>query len=429
MKVSVKEREGLFKELSVEVEGDIVKSAMEDVYRYLKENVIIEGFRKGNAPLWIIKARYKEHIEEEVGKRVANQTLQSAIEESKLKPVADIFLEEVKLEESVPKLIYRVVFETPPEFELKDLEGIEVEVRKIEFNEDLVKNRIQELREQHAVWEPVEREIREGDLVSVDYHIEEVQSGETTQGETSGIVGQKMFREEIEKALIGKKEGDEVFLEDLPLYDMEGKEAGRAKVKLVIKSVKEKVLPEINDDFAKELGLGDTWQTAEEKIREEVKQSVERLRKVIIEDAVAKKLVEMFEFELPQTLLSREVSHLVERRVQELAQYGIDTRYLNYKAMAQELMPQAVFNIKLRYILEKYAKEKGIDVSQEDLEKKYQELAQQYGKSVEEIKSYFQQENLEGVLIEDIRREKAFSDIISKAVIKEVEEKKDEGNT
>ncbi|SNZ11578.1 trigger factor [Hydrogenobacter hydrogenophilus] len=429
MKVSVKEREGLFKELSVEVEGDMVKSAMEDVYRYLKENVSIEGFRKGTAPLWIIKARYKEHIEEEVGKRVANQTLQSAIEESKLKPVADIFLEEVKLEENVPKLTYRVVFETPPEFELKDLEGIEVEVRKIEFNEDLVKNRIEELREQHAVWEPVEREIREGDLVSVDYYIEEVQSGEITQGETSGIVGQKMFREEIEKALIGKKEGDEVFMEDLPLYDMEGKEAGRAKVKLVIKSVKEKVLPEINDDFAKELGLGDTWQSAEEKIREEVKQSVERLKKIIVEDAVAKKLIEMFEFELPQTLLSREVSHLVERRVQELAQYGIDTRYLNYKAMAQELMPQAIFNIKLRYILEKYADQKGIEVSQEDLEKKYQELAQQYGKSAEEIKSYFQQENLEGVLIEDIRREKAFSDIISKAVIKELEEKKDEGNT
>jgi trigger factor len=429
MKVSVKEREGLFKELSVEVEGDMVKSAMEDVYRYLKENVSIEGFRKGTAPLWIIKARYKEHIEEEVGKRVANQTLMSAIEESKLKPVADIFLEEVKLEETVPKLTYRVVFETSPEFELKDLEGIEVEVKKVEFSEDLVKDRIQELREQHAVWQPTEREVKEGDLVLVDYHIEELQSGETTQGETSGIVGQKMFREEIDKALVGKKEGDEVLLEDLPLYDMEGKEAGRARVKLVIKSVKEKVLPEINDDFAKELGLGDTWQSAEEKLREEVKQSIERLRKVMIEDAVAKKLVDMFDFELPQTLLSREVSHLVERRLQELAQYGIDTKHLNYKAMAEELMPQAIFNIKLRYILEKYADQKGIDASQEDLEKKYQELAHQYGKGVEEIKAYFQQENLESVLIEDIRREKAFSDIINRAIIKEVEEKKDEGNT
>ncbi len=426
MKVSMREREGLFKELSVEVEGDIVSSILEEVYKNLRESVSIEGFRKGTAPMWIIKARYKDYIQEEVGKRVADRTLPSAIEESKLKPVADIFLEEVKLEEAVPKVIYRVAFETPPEFELKELEGLQVEVKKVEFDEELVKKRIEQLREEHAIWQPVEREIREGDLVSVDYYIEEMESGESTQGETSGIVGQRMFREEIDTALVGRKEGEEVTFEDLTLYDTEGKEAGKAKVRLIIKSVKEKVLPEIGDDFAKELGIAQTWQEAEEKIRQEVKDSVERIKRAMVEESMAKKLVEMFEFDIPQTLLAREVSHLVEIRARELSQYGIDTKYLNYKAMAEELMPQAIFNIKLRYILEKYAKEKGLQVSEEDLQKKYQEIAQQYGRSVEEIKEYFRSQNMENVLFEDVLREKAFNDIISKAVIKEVEEKKDE---
>ncbi|ADO45168.1 trigger factor [Hydrogenobacter thermophilus TK-6] len=426
MKVSMREREGLFKELSVEVEGDIVSSILEEVYKNLRESVSIEGFRKGTAPMWIIKARYKDYIQEEVGKRVADRTLPSAIEESKLKPVADIYLEEVKLEEAVPKVIYRVAFETPPEFELKELEGLQVEVKKVEFDEELVKKRIEQLREEHAIWQPVEREIREGDLVSVDYYIEEMESGESTQGETSGIVGQRMFREEIDTALVGRKEGEEVTFEDLTLYDTEGKEAGKAKVRLIIKSVKEKVLPEIGDDFAKELGIAQTWQEAEEKIRQEVKDSVERIKRALVEESVAKKLVEMFEFDIPQTLLAREVSHLVEIRARELSQYGIDTKYLNYKSMAEELMPQAMFNIKLRYILEKYAKEKGLQVSEEDLQKKYQEIAQQYGRSVEEIKEYFRSQNMENVLFEDVLREKAFNDIISKAVIKEVEEKKDE---
>ncbi|QWK19855.1 MAG: trigger factor [Hydrogenobacter thermophilus] len=426
MKVSMREREGLFKELSVEVEGDIVSSILEEVYKNLRESVSIEGFRKGTAPMWIIKARYKDYIQEEVGKRVADRTLPSAIEESKLKPVADIFLEEVKLEEAVPKVIYRVAFETPPEFELKELEGLQVEVKKVEFDEELVKKRIEQLREEHAIWQPVEREIREGDLVSVDYYIEEMESGESTQGETSGIVGQRMFREEIDTALVGRKEGEEVTFEDLTLYDTEGKEAGKAKVRLVIKSVKEKVLPEIGDDFAKELGIAQTWQEAEEKIRQEVKDSVERIKRAMVEEAVAKKLVEMFEFDIPQTLLAREVSHLVEIRARELSQYGIDTKYLNYKSMAEELMPQAMFNIKLRYILEKYAKERGLQVSEEEIDKKYQEIAQQYGRSVEEIKEYFRSQNMENVLFEDVLREKAFNDIISKAVIKEVEEKKNE---
>ena len=256
MKVSVEDRQGLFKSLKVEVEGDIVRSALDEVYNYLKENAEVEGFRRGKTPLWIIKAKFKDYIKEEVGKKVANATLASAIQESGLRPVADIFLEEVDFQESDQKVSYSVSFEVPPEFELANLEGLEVEIEKIEFSEDLVKKKIEELREEHALWEPVEREIKEGDLVVVDYKVEDMESGEVTEGETSAIVGLRTFREEIEKELVGKKEGDSFVLEDLTLYDMEGKPAGKAKVEIRIKGVKGKVLPEVNDEFAKELGLG-----------------------------------------------------------------------------------------------------------------------------------------------------------------------------
>ncbi|MFN3813267.1 MAG: trigger factor [Aquificaceae bacterium] len=420
MKVSVKDREGFFKELEVEVEGDMVKSTLDDVYRYLKESVQVEGFRRGQTPLWIIKARYRDRIEEEVGKRVANRTLTSAIEKSKLEPVADIYLEHIKLEEDVPRLKYRVSFEVPPEFELKDVEGMEVEVQRIEFSEELVKERIERLREEHAIWEPVEREVRNGDMVSIEYHIKDVESGETVSGDTSGIVGQGMFREEIDKALVGKREGDRMSFEDLPLYDTSGEQVGRAEVSIAIKGVKEKVLPEVGDDFAKETGLAENWHELEEKIREEVKGSIDRLKRAALEEAVVKKLVELHKFAVPQTLLSREVSQLVKARVSQLSQYGIDTRYLDYRTMAQELVPQATLNIKLRYILEKYAKEKGINVKDEELQKRYEEISKQYGKSLEELKE------LESIVYQDMLREKALNDIIEKVVVKEVEDKKDE---
>ncbi|MCY0867086.1 MAG: trigger factor family protein [Aquificaceae bacterium] len=114
MKVSVEDRQGLFKSLRVEVEGDIVRSALDEVYNYLKENAEVEGFRRGKAPLWIIKAKFKDYIKEEVGKKVANATLASAIQESVLRPVADIFLEEVDFQESDQKVSYSVSFEVPP---------------------------------------------------------------------------------------------------------------------------------------------------------------------------------------------------------------------------------------------------------------------------------------------------------------------------
>ncbi|MFN3598149.1 MAG: trigger factor [Aquificaceae bacterium] len=423
MKINVEDKQGLFKSLKVEVEGEIVKSALNEVYEYLKANAQVEGFRKGKAPIWIIRAKFKDYIEEEVGKKIANATLESAIRESGLKPVADVYLEEVKLQELEQKVNYSVSFEVPPEFELANLEGLEVEIKKMEFNEDLVKERIKKIQEEHVIWEPVEREIKEGDLVVIDYKVEDLESGETTEGETSGILGAKTFREEIEKELLGKREGDSFVIEELTLYDVEGKPAGKARVEIKIKSVKEKHLPELTDDFAKELGLGETWTQAEEKIRQEVKAELEDVRKALVEEAVAKKLIEMHNFDVPQTLVQRELSHLVQMRVSTLSQWGIDPKYVDYRSLAQELAPQAHSNVKLRLILEKYALEKNIQVQEDEMEKKLQELSQQYGRSPQELKEFFQREGLLHVLEEDIKREKAFYDIVSKAMVKEKEEK------
>ena len=431
MEVRSEDREGLFKAVVVELKGDQVKETVEEVCRELQANVELQGFRKGSAPLWLIKAKYKDYIQEEVGKKLANQTLDSAIKESDLTPVADIYLEKVELDEKDSLLRYIVSFEIPPSFELKELEGIEVEVPKIEFSEDLVENRIEQLREEHAVWEPVEREVKEGDLVTINYEVVELKDGEEGEkvtGETSGVIGQKMFREELEKALVGKNAGEEVSLSDLPLYDHQGKEVGKANIKAKIEEVKEKVLPEPGEDFAKELGY-ESWEEAKAKITEEVKENFERTKRAIIEDAVAEKIVSLHEFEVPKTLLSRELSFLIDRRVKELQNLGIDPKYLDYRSMAQEFMPQAVANIKLRYILDRYAEEKGIEATEEDIEEQYQELAQQMGTSVEEVKDYFKKENMEEVVKTDARRKKALKEIIKSAKLKEVEpeQKEEEG--
>ena len=428
MKVSLEDREGLFKSLLVEVQGDVVKKSLEAIYQELVQNAEIEGFRKGKAPLWLIKTKYRDYIREEVGKRVADATLSKAIEESGLKPAADIYLEEIQLEEEEEKVAYRVVFEVPPSFELKlqEIENLRVEVPKVEFKEEMVQEEIKRLKEQHTLWEPVDREIKEGDLVAIDYRVEDLESGETSEGETTVIVGQRFLREEIDKALLGKKEGEEVEVENVDLFDAEGKVVGKAKVKISIRAVKEKTLPEVGDDFAKELGLGDTWSSAEEKIRQMVKESIENYKKFLTEEEVAKKFIELHDFEVPQTLLRRELNFLVERRLRELSSLGIDTRYINVQGLAQELLPQAIANIKLRYILEKYAQVKDLQAEEKDIEEEYTKLAQAYGVSPEQIKADVQSRNLEEVIKGDVLRRKALEDIMSKVQVTEVEEKQEE---
>ncbi|WP_333784366.1 trigger factor [Thermocrinis sp.] len=430
MKVSLEEREGLFRSLRVEVEGQIVKESLEGVFNQLVQNVELEGFRKGKAPLWLIKAKYKDYIREEVGKKVADATLQKAIEESSLKPVADIYLEEVELNEKENKVAYRVVFEVPPSFELKleEIESLKVEVPKVEFKEEMVQEEINKLRNQHAVWEPVDREIREGDMVVIQYNVQDLDSGETSEGETTVIVGQKFLREEIERELLNKKEGDEITVDSVDLFDTEGKVVGKAKVKIQIKAVKEKVLPEANDDFAKELGFGETWKEAEEKIRDLIKNRLEDYKKLLVEDAVVKKLLEIHQFDIPQTLLRREISFLVDTRLKELASLGIDTRYVDVQGIAKELLPQAVANIKLRYILDKYAQVKSLEVSSEEIENEYSKLASVYGVEVDKIKADIQSKGLESVIVEDALRNKALKDIIQKVEVLEVENKEERKN-
>ncbi len=423
MKVSVEDREGLLKALNVEVDGSTVESKLQEVYEDIRQNAEIKGFRKGTAPLWLIKARFREEIKEEVGKKVANETLKDAIEKSGLKPVADIYLEKVELEDKTPKVSYVVLFEVAPEVELKSVEGLEVEVPKIEFKEEMVQERIKALQEEHAVWEPVEdREVKEGDMVLINYEVEESESGEKFSGDTSGVVGTTMFRPEIDKELVGKKVGDKFEVKDLPLYDEKGKEIGKANVVVEIKEIKEKVLPEPGNDFAKELGY-ENWDEALKKIEEEIKNTLETIKQNTIEDAVADKLVEMHEIEVPKTLLSRELSFLIDKRVQELERFGVDRRYLDYKKMAEELKPQAEANIKIRFILDKYAEVNGIEATEEDVEEELELLAQQSGTTKEEVRDYFEKQNMMNVVWEDARRKKALKEIISKVKIKEVEQK------
>ncbi len=436
MKVKTEEREGLFKALTVEVEGGLVRDALDEIYEKLRQSVEIQGFRKGTAPLWLIRAKYRDYIREEVGKKVANQTLASAIKESQLTPVADVYLEKVDLEEKEGKLTYTVSFEVPPQFELKDVENLEVEIPKVEFSDELVRKKIEQLREDHALWEPVEdRGVEKGDLVTIEYEVEEIKEegeGEKVSGETSGIVGQNMFREELEKAMVGRKAGEEVELKNLPLFDQQGKEIGRANIRVKIKEVKEKVLPEIGDEFARELGY-QNWEEAEKKIEEEVRRDLDRVRRSMIESAVAEKLISLHDVEVPRTLLHREISMMIENRVRELQQFGLDTRYLDYRAMAQEFLPRAEANIKLRYILDKYAQEKGIEVTEEDIERQIKELAEQMNTTREEVRDYFEKEKLMDVVRSDALRRKALEDIVSrvKVVEKETkeEEEKDEGGS
>ncbi len=426
MKTALKEDKGLYRELTIEVEGPEVQNALDEVYQYLAHTANIPGFRKGKIPRKILKKRFGETVKQHVANRILEKYLQKALEEQGVKPVADIYLSDVKLDEEKPAVVLVVRFEVPPQIELKNLEDIVVEVPKVEFSQQQVENYIEQLRQQNAVWQEVDREIREGDLVEVEYEITDTESGQKESGETAAVIGEGLFRKEIEEALKGKKAGDEIELKGLPIYDQEGKEVGKVDIKIKVKSVKEKVLPELNDEFAKKLGLGETWEEARKKIEQQLREQFERAKEQQKRERLLAKLVEEHKIDVPETLVRRELEALVKQRLQELQSYGIKPEQVDQQQLVNELLPVAIFNVASRLILDKLADELGIEVSDEELEAEIEKLAKAYNVPVEEFKKSLQEQGLIEVIRADLRRNKALEEAAKRVKFVEVEPKEEE---
>lgn len=426
MKTALKEDKGLYRELTIEVEGPEVKNLLEEIYQYLSHTANIPGFRRGRIPRKILKKRFGATIEQSVANKILEKYLEKALEEQGVKPVADIFLTDVKLDEEKPSVAVVVKFEVPPEIELKNLEEITVEIPKVEFSQEQVENYINQLREQNAEWRTVDREIKEGDLVEVEYEITETESGEKESGETSAVIGEGLFRKEIEEALKGKKAGDEIELKALPIYDQEGKEVGKVDIKIKVKAVKEKVLPELNDEFAKKLGLGETWEEAQKKIEEQLREQFERAKEQQKLERLVAKLVEEHKFDVPETLVRRELDTLVKQRIAELQSLGINPKQVNQQQLVNELLPVAIFNVASRLILDKLADQLGVEVSDEEVEREIEKLAKAYKVPVEELKKSLQEQGLVEAIKADLRRNKALEEAAKRVKFVEVEPKEEE---
>ena len=428
MKVELKEDQGLYRELTLEVEGSEVKNALEEVYSYLAHTANIPGFRKGRVPRKILRKRFKSTIEQHVANQILEKYLEKALQEKGVKPVADIYLTKVELDEETPKIVLVVKFEVPPEIELKDLKELTVEVPKTEFSQKQVENYINQIREQHAEWKEVDREIQEGDLVEVEYEITDTQSGEKEKGETAAQIGQGLFRKEIEEALKGKKAGDQIELKGLPIYDQEGKEVGKVDIKIKVKAVKEKVLPELNDEFAKKLGLGSTWEEAKQKIEQQLKEQFEKAKEQQKLEKLLTKLVEVHQFPIPESLVRRDANLLLEQRIKELQAMGINPKQVDQQQLLNEILPAAVFNVASRLILDNLADELGIEISDEELNQEIEKLAKAYNVPAQELKKSLQEQGLLEAIKADLRRNKALKEAAKIVKFVEVEPKKEEEN-
>jgi len=382
LKVTNEKTENRQAYLKIEVEPPEVETATEKAYHRLVKRVNVPGFRRGNAPRAIFERHFGKHeLFHEMLDDLVPVVYKNALKEQNLEPVAEPQLD---LESEEP-VILKVVVPLKPVVNLGDYKTIDMKPNPIEVTDAMIDSVVEQLRHQHATWEATERPVELNDLVTLD--VESTMKGEpfinqkgvqypVTAGTLSPAPG---FAEQ----LVAIKKGDEkefkiIYPADYPTKEVQGNEAG-FKVKII--EIKQEKLPEVNDDFAKQLGSEITSvETMRQKISDDLKKRVEERCKRDFEDKVIEAATAMSQVEYPPVLVDMEVERSLERSLRYIQNSGqnID-EYLKsinktLDQLREELRPSATKRVAESLVVGKIAETEKIKVDHDEIHTEIEEM-------------------------------------------------------
>ena len=378
MKVAVEEIEACKRRLAVEAPVDVVQKEWERAYGRVQKQARLPGFRKGHVPRSLVKLHFADDVRREVAEHLIPDVYRQALTEARIDPVNEPDLQEVKLEENAP-LSFVAVVEVKPAIALGDYKRLDVEHAPAPVSDDDVARTLEQMREQQAEFRSVERAAAEGDLVVVDYTLSPEAHEPTTANGYHFIVGAGNVMPEIDAAAVGMRAGDakEIalrFADDHRMESLRGK-SGTASLKVT--EVKEKILPALDDDFAKSLGQFDTLAALRTEVRAQLQARREAEQRRELEDKVVEAALQRHEFTVPEALVMRQIAHQVEHARERLRRQGVDPDGVqwDYQKLVAELRPGAERAVRRALLLEAIADKEELTVADADVDAEVDKIA------------------------------------------------------
>lgn len=392
MKMEVTELGPMKRALKIEVPADEVTQQFSRAYLELNRQVQIPGFRPGKAPLAVLEKRYAKTVEEDVIRKLVPDFYDRAIKQAGISPVVvDIPpLDRVKIKKDSP-FTFTATVEIKPTIELRDYKSpnpMSLPADKRTVAEEQVDRALEVLREQHAQLDEAETGtvLSEGDYAIVD--LEGFLEGAALEGTKKEgqlhKVGSKsaLLGIEIDSHLIGRSAGDSIEIpQTYPVSHPDQRVAGKTvRFRLIIRGAKQKKLPALDDEFAKDCGPYASLHDLREKVHGQIEKALKKDIEESYKDALLKRLIDTHHFDLPDTLLERELSTIVRQKLQA-RQRGRVTDSLptpdaeEVKRIREEHREEATRRVKAGLILEAIAEKEGLSVSQDDLNNEVTRLA------------------------------------------------------
>ncbi|MDP2718514.1 MAG: trigger factor [Dehalococcoidia bacterium] len=393
MKVTKEKLDNSQVELNIEIDNEEREKYLAMAYRHLVNRVAVPGFRKGKAPRFILENLIgKEALLKEAMEHLIPETYSQAVKEQELDTVGDPDIDIVTLEPVVIKASVPV----RPAIELGDYKSIRIPVEPVEVSEDAVSNYLDNLRERQAVWEPVERKSQSGDRVTFD--LEAMVEGKEMINEKElqlvVVEDSKVLTPGFSKSILDMAGGEEKEFtlplpEDYPQKEFGGKECN---FKVKVSGVKEKKLPELNDDFAKSLGNGfESLADLTNKVTTDLRQVMEQVNRRKHEESVVEAIVSASTAEYSQYLVEKEIDRIIDEKVRAGGKNSVESYLEDFKKSNEEIRNEVKDEAQKRVsgslVLNKIRENENIEVNEEDVDREIEKLVNISGGNQDQVKS------------------------------------------
>ena len=427
MKIEVESVSPVERKVTIEVDPDRVAKELERAYVGLGRRVKLRGFRPGKAPRKVLERHFRSEIEGEVAEKIVQSTFAEAVRVEDIDIVAP---PHVSITEGVAEgkpLRYTARVEVKPKLSPKDYKGLEVTRRPPSVTDEDVAAEITKVQDSMAQLEPVEGrfDAQEGDWAVVDHEgtIDgKPFEGSRAEGVTVRVAPGSVAEGNLE-GLSGKKLGDTVEIEEPFAADHRNEElrGKTAKMKVTLKALKTRQLPQIDDALAKSLGVEgvETLEQLRARIRSDLEKREARRAENELRDGLVKAALAKNEFEVPPALVERAIDAMLEGAAERFARQGIDIRRLelDYARMRADLREQALLQVRGRLLLEAIAETEKVDVTDEDLQAEVTRIAGELGLPLAKAQQQMRGKEAREALRNKIREDKALAVLSSAATI------------
>ncbi len=407
------------KRVTIEIPSDVVDREIDRITKGYSKQARLPGFRPGKVPASVIKQRFKDQILHDVAHGLIPRAIEDALTERGVEPVDTPNIKDVALKEGQP-LTFTAAFETLPPFDPGDLSTISLPVPSSTIDADAVDQTLQRLRDRASRLEPVEgRVAADGDTLIVDLDRTDAK-GETDHHEAIPIeLGGAANPPGFDTNLAGLEAGDEKtfvvhFPEDHAVKELAGTDM---TYRVKVKELRHRVLPELDDEFAKDLGEFETLDALRERIEKDLTEEAELAAKRQVRSELLKQLARRITFEVPSSLIDREIERRLEEFARRLMEQGIDSRQadVDWARFREAQRDPARDAVASALVLDEIARKESLTVTPEDLDKEIDQFATRSRRTPAAVRAQLEKEGGTARLYAGLRREKAVDYAMSRA--------------